>query len=123
MRRILKFVENFADWMYSTSYYQNVVKVGNPQIYVYSFLAFIYNNLCVFLWNMISILFEIKPLKPIWLVIILLIVMATLFYFYDVKKVKNKIKIVTGKYDSIVLSIIFFISAILSFSSYAYLCK
>ncbi|MEM0543804.1 hypothetical protein WFZ85_14370 [Flavobacterium sp. j3] len=123
MRRILKFVENFADWMYSTSYYQNVVKVGNPQMYVYSFLAFIYNNLCVFLWNMISILFEIKPLKPIWLVIFLLIVMATLFYFYDVKKVKNKIKIVTGKYDSIVLSIIFFISAILSFGSYAYLCK
>jgi hypothetical protein len=123
MKKIIQIAANFANWIYYTSYQQNVVKTGNPEIYVYSYISFIYTDLCLFLWNIISIFLKAKPLEPIWFVIIYIIILGIIFYYYDIKKAKYKIKIKMHKYDDNMLTIIFVISTILCFGSYSYLIK
>lgn len=52
MKKVIELFKNIANWIFYTSYQQSVVKVGNPVIYAYSYISFIYTNL-VFFYGML----------------------------------------------------------------------
>lgn len=120
---MIKLVKNFTDWMYTISYQQNVVKAGNPVIYVYSYNSFIYNNLFIFLVNVAVGLMKLKTLKPIWFIIIYLIILFINYYYYEIRGKKYKINVKLVKNDNLKHTIILFISSVLCFVSYVYFLR
>lgn len=111
------------DRIFKTTYDFSVIKKGNPVNVVIRYNSFLYTNFSIFFFNIISIFFKFKPLKPYWFLIILLVIyVINYFYYISLNKkdlVINNIELKKIKY----LDIILLISYILNFSSYYYLIE
>lgn len=114
-------LKNFMDWLYYTTYDSNV-KVGNPEIYTYSYLSFLYTNLSFFIFNVVCIIFKIKAVTAIFPLMLYLLILLIIYSYYNNKK-QQQIRFRLSKYDKILNNIIFIALSILSICSYMYVVE